>query len=148
MPKQERENSGTPPQIDIYSTVNGVIAGDQDAMEKLDGLLRPRLDRFFSRFNPQISEDLAQDTIIRISTALPTFDPNLGEGNYKQNFWSWVFMIGRNAMIDNHRREVRQGITTTVPIDENIQYNDAMEDDGDATEQLYQIDVQTIFKYY
>ena len=146
MQRTEREIGGTPPPIDIPSTVSGVIAGDQDAMGKLDGLLRNKLIRFFSRYNRQISEDLAQDTIMKVLTALPTFDSNLGEGNYEQNFWSWAFTIGRNSMIDNHRREARQGITTNVPIDEKIQYDDAREDGGE--EWFYQIDDQTIFKYY
>ena len=142
MQRTEREIGGTPPPIDIPSTVSGVIAGDQDAMGKLDGLLRNKLIRFFSRYNRQISEDLAQDTIMKVLTALPTFDSNLGEGNYEQNFWSWAFTIGRNSMIDNHRREARQGITTNVPIDEKIQYDDAREDGGE--EWFYQIDDQTV----
>ncbi|OGH14036.1 MAG: hypothetical protein A3H50_03255 [Candidatus Levybacteria bacterium RIFCSPLOWO2_02_FULL_37_10] len=145
MQKAERENGNTPPPIDILSTVSGVLAGDQDDMERFDGLLRPKLSRFFSRFNPQISEDLAQDTIIKVFNALPTFDPNLGEGGkYEKKFWGWVFTIGRNIMINNHRREVKQGITTTVPIDENTQYPDAKEDDEAGKEWFYQIDDQMI----
>ena len=145
MQRTERENGNILPPIDIPSVVKGVLKRDEDATRQLDEALRQRLIPFFMARKPNQAEDLTQDTIIKASTALPDFDPNWGKGNYEQNFWGWVFTIGRNTMISSHRREQRQqeGMIN-VPINENDQYPDAKEDYQAGKESTYQIDDQAI----
>ncbi|MCL5114120.1 MAG: RNA polymerase sigma factor [Patescibacteria group bacterium] len=145
MQKTEKENRSTLPPIDIPSAVIGVINGNEDATRQLDEALRQKLMPYFTARDSKRAEDLTQDTLIKISTALSDFDPNLGEGTYEQNFWGWVFTIGRNTMIDDHRREQKQqGGMINIPIREDRQYPDAKEGNEGDKGQSYQIDDRAI----
>lgn len=119
MPKAEREHENAPPLIDIPSVLSSVINGNEDATRQLDEALRQRLMPYFMRRNPVQAEDLIQETIIRIDNSLPNFNPNIVEGAYTDNFWGWVFTIGRHCLIDQYRKNNR--ITETF-LQENIEH--------------------------
>jgi RNA polymerase sigma-70 factor (ECF subfamily) len=58
----------------------------------------PRLHAFFVRRtrDTTVSEDLAQDTLLRVCAAWPTFDG-------RKDPMPWVFRIARNLLIDRAR---------------------------------------------
>ena len=106
MPKAERENGSAPPPIDIPYVVKGVLSGDEESIRQLDDALRQRLMPFFMRKSPNQAEDLTQETVIKVLTALPTFR---GEGdNYSNIFLGWIHVIATNHYAEQYRRNYRR----------------------------------------
>ena len=64
--------------------------GDQDAFEILVTRLSPGLLRYLRRMvtDPQIAEDLAQDTLLDAWKGLPDFE-------FRSTFRTWMFGIAR-----------------------------------------------------
>lgn len=77
--------------------LNRVIEEDQDAYTELDLAIRPRLLGYFYRRLPQEAEDLAQNSIIRITASIDKFRGD-SERPFSHQFTSWCFAIARNTL--------------------------------------------------
>lgn len=73
--------------------------GDQDAFEILVTRLSPGLLRYLRRMvtDPQIAEDLAQDTLLDAWKGLPDFE-------FRSTFRTWMFGIAHRKTVDYRRR--------------------------------------------
>ena len=65
---------------------------------KLESFLRQRVS------DPQLAEDLLQETFLRIHKKLDDIDD-------QQRMTSWVFQIARNLVIDHYRSKARLATT-------------------------------------
>jgi RNA polymerase sigma-70 factor (ECF subfamily) len=76
---------------------SGVEVGEAD-LARVCRFARPRLQAFFVRRTRDgtVSEDLVQDTLLRVCAAWPTFDG-------RKEAMPWVFRIARNVLIDRAR---------------------------------------------
>lgn len=77
-------------------------AGDRSSLVSLFGELKRPLFSFLFRMsqNPEISEDLLQETFISIFSRSETFDPT-------RKFVPWAFGIARNKFLEWKRRETK-----------------------------------------
>ncbi|MGD9854225.1 MAG: RNA polymerase sigma factor [Planctomycetaceae bacterium] len=78
--------------------------GDQAAFGELVQRYERRLIRVIQRFirDPDIAEDLAQETFLRVYERLEQFDAS-------RRFGPWLFRIGVNLTLDHLRRKKRRG---------------------------------------
>lgn len=77
--------------------------GNQEAFGELVRRYERRLIRVITRFvpGPELAEDLAQETFLRVFQRLEQFDP-------ARRFAPWLFRIGVNLALDHHRRKRRR----------------------------------------
>jgi RNA polymerase sigma-70 factor (ECF subfamily) len=82
-------------------TMDRYARGQDDAFEELYRLAAPRVQSFLLRLcgDLALAEDLAQETLLRVSRARGSFETGAAA-------LPWIFAIGRNAFFD-HRRRVR-----------------------------------------
>ncbi len=85
---------------DAKKISEGLIRRDPDLLDHLIGLYQQRLFRYllFLTGNPSLSEDLFQETWIRVIERGHQY-------NAKSKFESWLFAIARNLVIDVSRRK-------------------------------------------
>ena len=83
--------------------VEDARAGDQDAFGQLVQRYERRLLRVIQRFvrDPDLAEDLAQETFLRVYERMDQFDAS-------RRFGPWLFRIGVNATLDFLRRRKRR----------------------------------------
>jgi RNA polymerase sigma-70 factor (ECF subfamily) len=76
------------------------LRGHDSAWEQLVRRHANRLYQLFYRFtgNQQESEDLTQETFLRIYQVLGSYRPEAG------SFRAWLTSVGRNLLIDHYRR--------------------------------------------
>jgi len=95
--------------LDDYALVQQYIAGDTACIEELIGRHKNRVYTYILLIvrNPQLAEDIFQDTFIKVIRSL-------NEGKYydKGKFLSWVLRIAHNLIIDHYRK---QKLLNTVP---------------------------------
>lgn len=74
-------------------------AGDTDAFEVLVARMSPALIRYLRRMvaDPQLVEDLAQDTLLDAWKGLPDFA-------FRSTFRTWMFSIAHRKVVDHRRR--------------------------------------------
>ncbi|WP_181784601.1 sigma-70 family RNA polymerase sigma factor [Pseudonocardia pini] len=100
-------------------------AGDRAACEELMAALHPPVLRYCrSRLatgagDATSAEDMAQDTLIALLKALPTFDHNGGP------LLAFAFTIARNKIIDTVRRSRISRIDLTDTVPDSLQTGDA-----------------------
>lgn len=80
--------------------VERCLRGDESAWEQLVRRHANRLFQLFYRFtgSRQESEDLTQETFLRIYQTLASYRPEAG------HFRTWLTSVGRNLLIDHYRR--------------------------------------------
>jgi RNA polymerase sigma-70 factor, ECF subfamily len=85
---------------DAKSISHGLVRRDPDLLDHLIELYQQRLYRYllFLTGNPALSEDLFQETWIRVLERGHQY-------NAKSKFESWLFAIARNLVIDASRRK-------------------------------------------
>jgi len=95
--------------LDDYVLVQQYIAGDQACIEELISRHKNRVYTYILLIvrNPQLAEDIFQDTFIKVIRSL-------SKGKYydKGKFLSWVLRIAHNLIIDHYRK---QKLMNTVP---------------------------------
>jgi RNA polymerase sigma-70 factor (ECF subfamily) len=107
MSKQKLEASTLPPSGSAASDarlVEDARQGDRDAFGELVLRYEQRLIRVILRFVPDLetSQDLAQETFLRVYERLDQFDPS-------RRFGPWLFRIGVNLTLDYLRKRKRRG---------------------------------------
>lgn len=133
------ENRKRQPSIDIPGVVEKAKFGDEQAIEALDGFLRPKLMTYFGRRLPSEADFLAQDTLAEVAAAIPSFDPALGRRDYSTNFMGWTFAIARA----NLNMELRKTLASpTVPFEDRMQPR-AM---ADQDERQRTLDLSPVFR--
>ncbi len=77
--------------------------GKRDSFGTLVKRYERRLLRVIGRFirDPDVAEDLAQETFLRVYERIAQFDPS-------RRFAPWLFQIGVNLTLDYHRRQKRR----------------------------------------
>jgi RNA polymerase sigma-70 factor (ECF subfamily) len=82
-------------------------SGDQAAFGELVQRYEKRLLRVILRFvrDPDLAEDLAQETFLRVYERMEQYDP-------ARRFGPWLFRIGVNLTLDYLRRRKRRGWTS------------------------------------
>ncbi len=77
--------------------------GKRDSFGSLVKRYERRLLRVIGRFirDPDVAEDLAQETFLRVYERIELFDPS-------RRFAPWLFQIGVNLSLDYHRRQKRR----------------------------------------
>lgn len=80
--------------------------GEQAAFGELVQRYERRLLRVIQRFisDPDLAEDLAQETFLRVYERLEQFDSS-------RRFGPWLFRIGVNLTLDHLRKRKRRGLT-------------------------------------
>lgn len=102
MPKKD-------PTKDLGPLVNLAKEGDSEAFGKIyDILVKPIYRYIYYRVDPQIAEDLTEETFLKAWQKLSSYK----EG--KSPFSSWVFRIAHNLVVDYYRKN-----ETSLEIDEN-----------------------------
>lgn len=113
---------------DLAELVRRSKEGDAEAFALVyDELVKPVYRYIYYRVEPQIAEDLTEETFLKAWQNLSQYQ----EG--KNPFSSWVFRIAHNLVCDHYRKHQAQN---TVEIDENIP--DAKADSSPA----YQLNVK------
>lgn len=110
MTVDRREQIHTAKELDSNSRVSDARLveesrrGDQAAFGELVQRYERRLLRVIQRFirDPDIAEDLAQETFLRVYERLEQFDAS-------RRFGPWLFRIGVNLTLDHLRRKRRRG---------------------------------------
>lgn len=76
------------------------VSGDMEAFEQIFRAYAPRVRAFMMQRvrDPQISEELMQETMVMIWRKAAQFDPVKGSPG------AWIFTIARNLRIDSYRR--------------------------------------------
>jgi len=94
---------------DDYALVEQYIAGDKACIEVLISRHKNRVYTYILLIvrNPQLAEDVFQDTFIKVIKSL-----NKGKYYDKGKFLSWVLRIAHNLIIDHYRK---QKLLNTVP---------------------------------
>ncbi len=74
---------------------------DRDAFARLFAIYAPRVKAYLIRqgVSPELAEDLAQETLVRVWRRAATFNPVQATAS------AWIFAISRNLWIDHLRRE-------------------------------------------
>src|SRR3989344_7739628 len=134
IPERQRKQ----PEIDIPCVVERAKTGDEQAVEVLDGFLRPKLTTFFRRRLPDEAEYLAQDTLAEVAAAIPSFDPALGRRDYSTNFMGWTFSIARANLNMELRRSLRE---RTVPFEDRMGSHST-----DSREEQRTLDLSPLFR--
>ena len=95
-----------------------VVSGEIQQLQVLFRRYHRILNAFFSNHgcDPTISQDLTQETFLRILKARTSFKT-------RYSFKSWMFRIARNVHIDHYRRVIRRG--EVQPSDEMPSFVDA-----------------------
>jgi RNA polymerase sigma-70 factor (ECF subfamily) len=95
--------------LDDYVLVLQYIAGDTACIEELISRHKNRVYTYILLIvrNPQLAEDIFQDTFIKVIRSL-----NKGKYFDKGKFLSWVLRIAHNLIIDHYRK---QKLLNTVP---------------------------------
>lgn len=84
--------------------------GDAEAFGGIyDELVKPIYRYIYYRVEPQIAEDLTEETFLKAWKALPKYKKT------KHPFSAWVFRIAHNLVCDYYRKN-----KTTSEIDENV----------------------------
>lgn len=80
------------------SSVDGLRHGDPAAFERAYEAYRPRVFSFLLRLTGQIalSEDLVQETFLRLARSAPSLSPDTRLG-------AWLFTVARNLFISHQR---------------------------------------------
>lgn len=88
--------------LDDYQLVQRFVIGDCEALETLITRHKNRVYSYIIMVvkNPDLAEDIFQDTFIKVIRSLKT-------GRYTDNgkFISWVLRIAHNLIIDHYRKE-------------------------------------------
>ncbi len=111
MPVDRREQLHTASDLESASRVSDARLveecrhGDQAAFGELVQRYERRLIRVIQRFirDPDIAEDLAQETFLRAYERLEQFDAS-------RRFGPWLFRIGVNLTLDYLRKKKRRGL--------------------------------------
>ena len=111
MPVDHREQLRTASDLESASRVTDARLveecrrGDQAAFGELVQRYERRLIRVIQRFirDPDIAEDLAQETFMRVYERLEQFDAS-------RRFGPWLFRIGVNLTLDHLRKKKRRGL--------------------------------------
>ncbi len=93
------------------AVIAGAKAGATWALEAIYLDLQPRLLRYLGAIEPEFSEDLATETWLGLSRALPSFEGD--EGSLR----ALLFTIARRRVLDHRRREARRRTVSTDPAD-------------------------------
>ena len=95
---------------DLSALVEKAKKGDTNAFgEVYDALVKPVYRYIYYRVDPQIAEDLTEDTFLKAWENLKKYKPG------KAPFSAWVFKIAHNLVCDYYRKH-----ETTAEIHENI----------------------------
>lgn len=96
---------GSPSRVSDARLVDESRRGDQAAFGQLVQRYERRLLRVIQRFirDPDLAEDLAQETFLRVYERLEQFDTS-------RRFGPWLFRIGVNLTLDHLRRRKRRGL--------------------------------------
>ena len=107
----------------IPSLVTSAQVGDETAISTLYEYLTKRFADFFTHRLPSEADDLTQATASKIVLNLTRFDPNLGEGDFIQNFHNWTFRIARNMLADElgRRKKLETHLSSNSEIPSNEQ---------------------------
>jgi len=94
----------------IEPLVEQAQKGDADAFGEIyDELVKPIYRYIYYRVDPQIAEDLTEETFLKAWKALPKYKKT------KHPFSAWIFRIAHNLICDYYRKN-----KTTSEIDENM----------------------------
>lgn len=97
--------------IDLSALVLKAQKGDTEAFGKIyDELVKPVYRYIYYRVEPQIAEDLTEETFLKVWQNLKKYKQG------KHPFSSWVFKIAHNLVCDYYRKNQE----STSEIDENI----------------------------
>lgn len=96
------------PSLNIPEIVEKSKSGEVDAKNILGSHLIAKLSPLAQRRIPEKADDLVQESLIRIFSNLDNFDPEWGKGSYTQNFYAWSFVIAKNVLIDEIRRQKQE----------------------------------------
>lgn len=113
---------------DLEPVAKAAGAGDQEAIATLLACIQPKVIRYCrARINSArqgyaSADDVAQDVLLAVFTALPSYRDTGG------TFLAFVFGIAAHKVADFHRKRQRDRATTTAEIPERT-------DDGDSPEQ-------------
>lgn len=95
---------------DLSALVALAQKGDTEAFGQVyDALVKPVYRYIYYRVDPQIAEDLTEETFLKVWQNLKKYKRG------KNPFSSWVFKIAHNLVCDYYRKN-----ETTSEIDENI----------------------------
>ena len=98
------------PLPDLGDLVERSKRGDTEAFGQVyDALVKPIYRYIYYRVEPQIAEDLTEDTFLKVWENLKKFKQG------KTPFSAWVFRIAHNLVCDHYRKN-----ETVFEIDENI----------------------------
>jgi RNA polymerase sigma-70 factor (ECF subfamily) len=92
---------------DFPATLAAAQGGDEAAFTRLYRDAQPRLLRYLRVLAPQVAEDVASETWVRVIAALTGFSG--GEAEFR----AWLFTIARHKVIDWSRAQARH---RTVPL--------------------------------
>lgn len=102
----------TPPAPDMETMLLRVASsGDRQAFSEIYAYFAPRIKGFLMRggTSPEMAEDLAQDTMVKVLRKAKLFDPA------KASAATWIFTIARNARIDAIRRAAKPSLDPEEP---------------------------------
>lgn len=98
------------------AAVRAAASGDVDAFEDLVRTLQAPVWRFLRDLvgDPDLAEDLTQETFVRAYTRLPTYE-------FRSRFSTWLFQVARNVGIDALRSRSRRArlLQRVVPPDDD-----------------------------
>ena len=85
------------------ATIRSAVDGDLDAFDVLVRAYQLPVVRFLRAFlgDPELADDVAQETFLRVFRRLPTFA-------HEAKFSTWLFQVARNAAIDAIRSRDRR----------------------------------------
>ncbi|MGY6548596.1 MAG: sigma-70 family RNA polymerase sigma factor [Roseinatronobacter sp.] len=98
----------------ISAALLGVTRRDRAALERLYGLVAPKLTGLLTRMLRDRAEveDALQEVFIRIWERAPTFDPERGTG------LNWICAVARNHALDRLRSQRARRAADMVPVDD------------------------------
>jgi RNA polymerase sigma-70 factor (ECF subfamily) len=136
---------------DTKTIAQGLVRRDPDLLDHLIELYQQRLYRYllFLTGNPALSEDLFQETWIRVLERGHQY-------NAKSKFESWLFAIARNLVIDVSRRKKMPSIEELGDPETNQPYDPPDDHSASAlqllvtreNEQAVQFSLLKIAPYY
>ena len=103
-PDLELESDDLASAVNESRLVEEARRGNRQAFGELVMRYERRLIRVILQFvkSPELAEDLAQETFMKVYERLDQFDPS-------RRFGPWLFRIGVNQTLDNIRRRKRRG---------------------------------------
>jgi RNA polymerase sigma factor (sigma-70 family) len=118
--REERVLPGGMRQPEMESQFSGAIAaarsGSGRAFAWLYSEFSPRILAFFRAQRVSEPDELTNDVFAAAFRSLDRFDGD------DAAFWSWLFTIARNKLVDEHRKSARR--VTTVAADPTTGYDD------------------------